>query len=781
MKFKISLFVFCFLFINLVSSVTVNDYSPIKEDRYEVVSASDMEALYNIKFSNPDRDGMIDISMCLENETRVVEDYPVSRSWYERIFAILLLDFSPYRYVNYSYVAPRDMPIRLSEDDREQPELLRKRNIGLTPEICYEYSANPFEKPYLKFGNNSIVIIQGTKWSTKSRLVNISVEGNGSHISVDPFNFSGLMLYYPFDLDPNDKATFTAYDWWSDNDATGENDTTSTEDGCLFGKCLRVDGAGDYLLDLSTDLVDTNLTTIAFWLYPFSAGGGNQGRILVIANGPTVSNIEIYFETSSGNINILKDWDGGANSLWRSLHPHQVFPIGQWNHFTMVYNSTDPLTNATFYKNGLAYNPEWWKRIYVPSGTPVEFNNPRIKIGAGLSATTRDSNFTMDELMIFNRLLDADEVYRLYENASTKFYKTGTQKISPIIDTGNNRLNLTIDYETLFSTNVSARIGQMNATYDLTDLITYLNMEWCVVGDTGAFEVIDLMGYIDGDTTGSNMECTQTGLNSTQGIKFPGEVLNWVTWNDANRAWNTTSDYSYCLWVNPVADDDMEFLSLTDPGNNPKDQFYYDNYFNTLYFNGSTNGGFSSTGTMVVNGWNHICFTYEGQQSENDNGNLSVFRDGDIKGSIIMNLTTISTLNMKAGANDTSAVANNFNGTMDNIMLFNRTLSNAEITQIFDDQAQALDAEYYYTPYQNLTGVNMSYTTSSSADFKWADFLFYSNVLEVYSPIIRDDLIMSSWNVAGAAPEDCWTEMGAGLTYVPVDCLYHWLGGQFIN
>jgi parallel beta-helix repeat protein len=146
--------------------------------------------------------------------------------------------------------------------------------------------------------------------------------------------------------------------------------------------------------------------TISFWLYvingvspdrqnPIDKAYGGDGTITLEPGGY----MTLYYGSYGGNDQPYT-YDSGP-----------AYTTGIWEHWAIVRDRTGRTT--TWYKNGVADAPE----SYTSTHDPVHSTNA-LQIGYGY---TNPLNGSMDEVMIFNRTLDAAEIKALYDSKSNKF------------------------------------------------------------------------------------------------------------------------------------------------------------------------------------------------------------------------------------------------------------------------------------------------------------------------------------------------------------------------
>jgi len=86
-----------------------------------------------------------------------------------------------------------------------------------------------------------------------------------------------------------------------------------------------------------------------------------------------------------------------------------------------------------------------------------------------------------------------------------------------------------------------------------------------------------------------------------------------------------------------------------------------------------------SKGAMIPNAWNHLCVTYESSKA-------SIFINGRLDTSGGFSQSIPAHTNLQIGHNVLSGDSSYFDGAIDEVMIFNRALSQDEVKQLYDAQ-----------------------------------------------------------------------------------------------
>jgi len=247
-------------------------------------------------------------------------------------------------------------------------------------------------------------LANGSVTGTDSIFVNLSSsDGVGrDHYSFVDFD-RDLVFWMRMDDRNNSDGNITDLSSWSNN-GTAKGNAVFNDSG-RFGGAFEFDGTGDDInmgdvLDLGT--LDF---TVMVWLKT-----SDNSRQRIIAKKPDSTAAGWHLETSgvgAGNLriaisdgtNVAKDSDSND------------YTDGEWHHVAVVFDRDDV---ATMYKDGVA---DGTLDITAASGSVDNGEDFHI----GQSGNTAFFNGAIDDVLIFNRSLSADEIASLY-NASTAQY-----------------------------------------------------------------------------------------------------------------------------------------------------------------------------------------------------------------------------------------------------------------------------------------------------------------------------------------------------------------------
>jgi len=169
-----------------------------------------------------------------------------------------------------------------------------------------------------------------------------------------------------------------------------------------YGKALNLDGAKSWVKIPDTDVFALQDFAITFFVNP---GAQDEAIVALIDYDHTPANWVVQSENAMGS----KMWYmgyRGDNATWQvDAAGYVEFTEGVWQHIAFVKAGSEVLT----YKDGILVNTR------KNANPKVEYTKKPLNIGAW-QGTQRFFNGTLDEVMIYNGVLSADDV----ENIATK-------------------------------------------------------------------------------------------------------------------------------------------------------------------------------------------------------------------------------------------------------------------------------------------------------------------------------------------------------------------------
>lgn len=567
-----------------------------------------------------------------------------------------------------------------------------------------------------------------------SILTNVTAETNGvnfTHLNISTTApYDKLIGYWNFDGDIENGApwsNFTIYDFSKNNrDGEAKVRTAVNLTNCIYGDCVKFNGDITFTNRSYVDLTNkwtftgNQSLTIMMWAYPLNQPSSGDGRMLQ-------SSTTCVFRISGTRSEfILNSFTGTTD---RVISAPGSFPLNTWTHVVGMYdNSTN---NLSVWINGVMSNSTTPDGNY---GTCSAWT-----LGGQGGPSVGYYNGSIDEFMVFNNALTGTQVLAIYQNQSARFFNSGTQRLSAVSTTndttwnnnGYNRINVSTSVESELESSISLRIGKINLTTNYTLLNAFYPFETASQ---------DLIGGFNGTENGGVYWNETGGRGSSGAYNFDG-INDYIDINDLDlenkfsiSAWvkiknfqgtpyviskldTSVGNYSYGLFFNATGN--LGLLISSDSGADNMEWAYTTQFLETnrwYHVVGMWNG---TNMFLVINGTN-----YTG--APEGNPVTSVFNNG-----------------VDAMIGGMAPAYASMNGTIDNLLVYNRTLSQAEITTLYNDGTNV-----DFTPYQNITSdVKNLFNISKEADFIFLDYLQQSSPYAFYSPLINGSITLESWYV----------------------------------
>jgi len=377
-------------------------------------------------------------------------------------------------------------------------------------------------------------------------------------------------------------------DYIGDNDGTKQGNATQTNAG-KFGKAFTFDGTGDYV---STSDIDVATGTLSAWV----KRGVTGARHFVMGETTTAADKgqAYWFEAHSSNKLLLIIGNGVSNNTAFSTG---TIADTNWHHVAVTFNGT----NIIFYIDGSASGSS--SQTIIPQDINVNF-----QIGQSMaSGYYVPMNGFIDEAMIFNRALTADEITALYDATAISHSST--------LSEGSHAY-------TAYSSDLAGNIGSsgpntfvVDATVPTTDvnLNGYTTNTWTsssvtvdlTCQDTGGSGCSKIYACEDSGsacdpTAGTDYDSPKEFSYTTTGTttlrwKSKDTATNWqttegsvivkidkttpdITAVDAGASSSDRTSLTSNTWFkySATGDDDQISFSFTDPSSVSDDTFYYE-------------------------------------------------------------------------------------------------------------------------------------------------------------------------------------------------------------
>ncbi len=592
--------------------------------------------------------------------------------------------------------------------------------------------------------------------------VNDLVQPGGINLSVVPdcASDSSIVLCYHFDNNASLGENFTTL---VDSSSYGWNATASGApnfDGDANGGYYSFDGVNDRFDVINFDGVSGSQTiTFSAWINPRDIQPASS-RIMRTAG----DNLGMGYSLGTGYWVEIKEQDGSALSTdnygWRVNKSND-----EWDWIVGRYDMENGHTDI--FVNGIL------------SSTTDHGNNQSI-IGAdtlyigweGLS--TRYFNGSIDELIVYNRTLSTGDIKKIYDdyigdNISVSYALSQTDSIiyNKVLD-----LNISIDDTNIKSVSIIMNNNSYNIFDDLLLMYNFDNRSELGESDS---QISDLSGngfdrVLSGPTYESISNHNSLGFNATGSASYSYDHYNNYDYNGSFTAsvWVLfRKDVSGCNGIIlSEASGDWNLRTCSLP------QF---NLYNAT----------TGARTYVGFGSNQAPRTasYSGGQPNNDN--LDTWHFMTIRYDAVnnysrfdMDMNIYGDSNISGGLDETWSLGNGigslFNGTLDDMMIFNRYLSDEEIYLLskskitrFNDSSLNVDIDYSDFVFVGNNSLSIEATDySGNTNTTETINFYYDQNISLLNPIIVD----------GSYFIDNFEDYNTVN-----DVSYNWLGGQGVD
>ncbi|MFC1787862.1 LamG-like jellyroll fold domain-containing protein [Patescibacteria group bacterium] len=433
----------------------------------------------------------------------------------------------------------------------------------------------------------------------------------------------------------------TTADSWDGNLATlsGGLEAGWNSD-CISGNCLEFDGVNDYVsLGNPANLQITGALTISFWVKP-DATDSFTGTVGLVDKGSYSKNYGGWGITGSGNkISFFLDSDiGGASSSGVSSSKDS-WNTDQWYQVVGVFDGTGDPNNVSLYVDGFLDNQGTF------NGSSTQGGSINLNIGARGGGGSYFFDGAIDEVQIYNKALDANEVLVSYHEDSPPgplskwdFNEESGQVLNDIWNLNDGTLD------------GSEAVESADPTWESTD---------CVIGSCLDFDGSDDYVSVSDDDS----------LSFGDGASdVPFTVSAWVNMDEATQ-------FRIISKGNSI-DDAEEFL-LTVNNSEHLMLAIYDQTTAAVTYS-------ESDAALSENEWIHVVATYDGSGS---NSGIIVYVDGVAvpqTRSLIGSYTAMENLNgdLNIGRlpNHASAQAD---GKIDEVEIYDKELNATEINELY--------------------------------------------------------------------------------------------------
>ena len=566
--------------------------------------------------------------------------------------------------------------------------------------------------------------------------VNVSATDTNNISTFIDWNNSLAIWYRMDDVNQTGKGA-TVIDYVGKNNGTAYGNAVQNDSGKL-GKAYSFYGNGDYIQTKNNVGISGNSSiTVSFWMKPgtkqntqalFQYGtpvlGERNWTGIIYDEGPADEGIKIAHYEGDGP----SEFGCGENTITR----------GQWNFVTYTYNGTHQFC----YINGTYAASSGEAVLGIVDTVGV--------VGAYLGDYVFEGS--TDDVMIFNRSLSAEEVQALYANTSSKYvgnnftnlavgtynYTAYAQDLAGNVNSTEQRTISIISADTTppsiqfvsptppnnnvtSNTNIPINVS-INDSGSPNNLAAFIDWNRSLVAwfrlnnETGENSTLfrDWSSY-ENNGTCSGLSCPNYNSSGRFGGAMEFDGADYINISNSPSLNISGNQITLEAWVKPAAVKQNDWARiLVKPNSNAPPFIAYDlivdgNNPSRPIFEVTLDGveyGAWTTSEMSQNTWMHIVGVYNGT-------NLMIYINGT-RVNMTSQTGTILTNSFPVyiGYNPITP-AESFNGTIDEVKIYNRALSpeeinasyNAGLYRLYNNFTNLADGTYNYTAYaQDLAG-----------------------------------------------------------------------------
>lgn len=697
---------FLFLIVSLICASSIEAYNLFNTGRYTgeyvIIRQDGFEENFNVNFEKV--------------LTKVNENYT-------RTDTIICIETDTSKLTPNEQLKVEDTyKIEVNSEDKEK-DFFRYTDF---PYVKYCYRANPDEDYHIKIGESSIEVIQEYEHLADIYYENCTANGNNSHLTTK----GNITAYLNFDINTSEVYF---YDLTGNPDFYGLGALNITDDGHI-GRGVEIQKNSADCPRKDTFTTEQNFT-ISIWFKPtnLTKDMGSRGYLFQKQTGSSSEKqIRFYREDTydTGKIRLLFNYNKSTDHTAGSCGDYIAgWEENKWQMMTIAYNNTGYIW---VYKNDtLAYSTQ--------CATFLSWFNESHQIRLGYPVAGYSMNGTIDEVKIWNgETLNQSEISSLYNHTYEIFEPQGKAYIKPINFTteGYDLATITTtSYSELNRTNLQVGLGTWNIDENYTGYNNYLSGHYPLDENSKDFGI----HKIDGDESGIK---NTTDAIFGQSYYFNMSKPSYIRIND-QKDYINGSYFTYSMWI--------KFISAYNTDNSAYSLYGGtdgQNLWGFCYVKASDDWRFVYEANDVqknividdhtfipLNTWTHIAYTVDIREGQSTNITIAY-----INGEQIGNQTEHGSFvkgydnGIVIGGYYTLA-AYMWNGSIDDVIFFNRSLTASEIKDIYIRGR----ANWTYSTPIDVTGSDefeIADTTTHILPF----YKFESNNQSTYSPILGESI-----------------------------------------
>jgi len=553
---------------------------------------------------------------------------------------------------------------------------IRVSDVARTPD---EIATNALRRPYSTYTSGVIDLATVQSWNSLSWNGYGFATGDGETATASATG--NLLAQWNFNETSGTTAAVSTGSCGATCNGTLTNfASTGSQDAAAktgWTSANRRWGAGALMFDGTNDYVETGYqwnssqpTTFEAWVNPASEVAGDWQKVIASNRGSgTPPYFDFYMGTGTSYTDFgLAVWNDAYNASWivaSGKLDGLKNKAGKWHHVVGVYYPND---KVQMYVNGVLAGETTGLSGFSATGGAMRFGIHSPAYGAN----TRWFDGQIDTTRVYNKALSASEIQ--------SNYNLGRVELQTRVGSSTNPNDGT--WEEWRPVTNETTVDSLNSSYQYNTTDTGLTSYW-PMDETSGTSVADVKGSNGGTATG-------TLVNDGQFAKARGFNGTSDYVNVGNVARTQGSTYSVEFWAKKdTATSIPAVYSENTPASWSTNLFiiYYGDSSGTYnggirvwYRDGAGTGGSIITYPVnVADGrWHHVVFTQSSTSSR------TLYLDGVVIGTDTVAKNTLSVTNAYIGAaNNNGTMQQFFNGSLDEMRVYNTALSASTIQQHF--------------------------------------------------------------------------------------------------
>lgn len=638
------------------------------------------------------------------------------------------------------------------------------------------YTLNPLVDRYVKFGEQSIIIASDTSYGA-NLYTNVTQEDGFVHLNLT--NESNT-LYLPFDVDYSTTSVsdYSGYNnnflfqnlptWNSSGVIGGSYNFNGINQTMNISNVLGISGKGNMTVSLWVYINTDNESGNFFNIGRFSGSDG-----FGIGVGTNQFNNK---STTDGNELIL------SHNGVRWIDTNSNFTIG-WNHVAVSYRNTGV---PEIYLNGNNVLNSTGANMGAPFG--VAYIG-----GYTVSGLNRYFNGSIDEVVYYNKYQNATQILDLYNNVTSRVITNGTMSFFGLVVGQNgsqNRMNVSTWSQQYVDSSLFVRLKEWNGTNynDSVDgtvdpsLVLYMHFDNRSAQGENDSNVFDYSGHQNNGTPKNGAFFNGSGGEYNGAYMFDG-INDYLEVNNNTMFDPTFDNMTIAFWIKTgVTATTWRAVQKRGSGAAGTTQGWQisrlagaggADWSNTVFDDGVNYVQISSDGQLdsgINNLWHFYVFVWDG-----DGNNVTAYLDGidarvnTLVSGAVGNISTGRKLTIGSSWNDPATQAQFLNGSIDEVQIYNRSLTLQEIQGLY--QGSVLKFDNTNPPYQPVVaGENQTNIFNISTNTQQVNLEYNLRSTAFYSPVIYNDIYLQEWGAgAGGAPADTEYPLFYAFTEQPTD------------